>query len=132
MTGFWRRIERLNEVLAMLALACLVCLPFLQVILRDFFSAPIVGLEEATRWGLIGLVYLALPPLLTQDGQIRFPELVNLPPRRLRHGLERFTLALAGLALRRWSGPRSVRSCRTTVPGPRRWTSRFGCLRCLS
>jgi len=95
----WSWIERLTGTVAHMALACLVGLPFLQVVLRDFFSSPIVGLEEATRWGLITLVYCALPLLMVRDGQIRFADLIDRLPRQLRFALERVTLLASALAL---------------------------------
>lgn len=110
MQALWDRIERIASALAMVALACLVLLPALQVVLRDVFSAPIVGLEEATRWGLISLVFFALPLLVARDSQIRFPELVGRLPRLLRHGLERLTLLLAAgaLGILAWAGVGSI------------------------
>lgn len=99
MDRLWSWIERLTGTVALLALACLVGLPFLQVVLRDFFSSPIVGLEEATRWGLITLVYSALPLLMVRDGQIRFAELIDRLPNRLRLALERLTLVACSIAL---------------------------------
>lgn len=110
MQRLWNGVERVAGWLAMIALACLVLLPFIQVVLRDAFSAPIVGLEEATRWGLIALVFFALPQLVSCDGQIRFAELVSLLPPRLRHALERLTLLLAAAALiiLVWAGVGSI------------------------
>ena len=110
MQRLWSGIEKVAEVLGLAALACLVALPFTQVILRDFFSSPIVGLEEATRWGLIALVFLALPLLLSVNGQIRFAEAVDRLPRRLRLGVERLTLLVAGatLSIVAWAGVGSI------------------------
>lgn len=97
MQRIWNAIERGCGAVAMFALRSLVVLPFLQVILRDVFNSPLIGLEEGTRWGLIGLVFLGLPLLVGRDAQIRFPELVALLPLPLRLVLERITL-LAGAA----------------------------------
>jgi TRAP-type C4-dicarboxylate transport system permease small subunit len=112
----WSWIERLTGTVALLALACLVGLPFLQVILRDFFSSPIVGLEEATRWGLITLVYCALPLLVVRDGQIRFAELIDRLPRAMRLALERVTLlaCAAALAAMAYAGVGSILKNRST------------------
>ena len=92
-------IERVFGTLSVLALFALVVLPFTQVIMRDIFHAPVAGLEEATRWGLIGLVYLALPLLLSTNEQIRFGELVGYLPRRARTVLERVHLLVAAACL---------------------------------
>jgi TRAP-type C4-dicarboxylate transport system permease small subunit len=99
MDRLWRTVERVLGTLAVVALALLVGLPFLQVILRDFFSAPLMGLEEGTRLGLIALVYLGLPLLAVTNGHVRFAELVDLLPRRPRHLLERLQLLAAAVVL---------------------------------
>jgi TRAP-type C4-dicarboxylate transport system permease small subunit len=99
MRPIWRAIERVLAAGAVLALFALVALPFTQVVMRDAFARPIVGLEEATRWGLIALVYLALPLLVAKNEQIRFDELVNRLPRRARTALERAHLLAAALVL---------------------------------
>jgi TRAP-type C4-dicarboxylate transport system permease small subunit len=116
MGRLWSLVEGVVGALALAALACLVALPFLQVILRDFFSSPIVGLEEATRWGLIALVYLALPLLVVRDGQIRFPEVVDRLPVPMRLALERVTLLLSAgaLAALLWAAIGSILKNRTT------------------
>jgi len=98
MTKIWRSAEAGLRSLALAALASLILLPALQVVMRDFFSAPIIGLEEATRYGLIILVFLAVPSLLLTNEQIRMYEFVARLPRGLKYGLERVTLALSGVS----------------------------------
>ena len=99
MTRLWPLIERLLATIAVAALFSLVLLPSLQVILRDFFNAPLIGLEEATRWGLIILVFLAAPLLLSTNEQIRLSEFIDYLPRRARLILERVTLLISGLSV---------------------------------
>lgn len=99
MQSIWSIIERVFGVLAVLALFALVVLPFTQVVMRDAFNAPVVGLEEATRWGLIALVYLALPLLISTNEQIRFSEIVDRLPKMMRRLLERLHLLVGGAAL---------------------------------
>jgi TRAP-type C4-dicarboxylate transport system permease small subunit len=99
MITLWRRIEWLLGALSGLALAALVLLPSLQVVLRDFFNSPIIGLEEATRWGLIILVFLAVPLLVGTNEHIRLSEFVDFLPSRARVALERVTLMVSGLSL---------------------------------
>lgn len=99
MRTIWTMIERVFGALGVIALFALVVLPFTQVVMRDVFNAPIAGLEEATRWGLIALVYLALPLLISTNEQIRFSELVDRMPRRGRTLLERVHLLIAAAAL---------------------------------
>src|SRR5262245_28905345 len=97
MARLWRIAEVALHALALAALASLVLLPALQVIMREFFPAPIIGLEEATRYGLIILVFLAVPSLLLTNQQIRLTEFVARLPRGVRMALERVTLALSGV-----------------------------------
>ena len=99
MTRLWPLIERALATIAVAALASLVLLPSLQVILRDFFNAPLMGLEEATRWALIILVFLAAPLLLSTNEQIRLSEFIDYLPRRARLILERVILLISGLSV---------------------------------
>jgi TRAP-type C4-dicarboxylate transport system permease small subunit len=110
MQRIWPIVERSLGAVAMLALAALVVLPATQVMLRDLFNSPIIGLEELTRWGLIILVFLGAPLLISTNEQIRLAEFVDALPARLRKGLERLTLLAGGLALAVivWSGVLSI------------------------
>ena len=99
MNRIWSLIERLLGLAAVAALASLVLLPSLQVVLRDFFNAPLIGLEEATRWGLIILVFLATPLLLATNEQIRLAEFINYLPALPRLLLERAILLASGLSV---------------------------------
>ena len=99
MTRLWPLIERALATIAVAALASLVLLPSLQVVLRDFFNAPRIGLEEATRWALIILVFLAAPLLLSTNEQIRLSEFIDYLPRRARLILERVILLISGLSV---------------------------------
>jgi len=98
MARLWRIAEVALHTLALAALASLVLLPALQVVMRDIFATPIIGLEEATRYGLIILVFLAVPSLLLTNEQIRLTEFVARLPRGLTMTIERVTLALAGIS----------------------------------
>jgi len=97
--AIWTILERVFGTLAVIALFALVVLPFTQVVMRDAFNAPVPGLEEATRWGLISLVYLALPLLIATNEQIRFSELVDRLPGAARRILERLHLIVGAAAL---------------------------------
>ena len=81
MEQIWRMVERVLGLGAMLALFSLVLLPATQVFLRDFFNNPIIGLEEATRWGLIILVFFGAPLLIATNEQIRLAEFIDYLPR---------------------------------------------------
>jgi TRAP-type C4-dicarboxylate transport system permease small subunit len=99
MNRIWSLIERALGLVSVAALASLVLLPSLQVVLRDFFNAPIIGLEEATRWGLIILVFLAVPLLLTNNEQIRLAEFIDYLPLTPRKLLERLILLAGGVSV---------------------------------
>jgi TRAP-type C4-dicarboxylate transport system permease small subunit len=94
----WRIVERTLATIAVLALFSLVLLPATQVFMRDFFNAPIIGLEEGTRWGLIILVFFGAPLLIATNEQIRLAEFVDQLPRGVRVWLERLILLVSGVS----------------------------------
>lgn len=110
MSRIWRTIELLLAACSFAALASLVALPVLQVILRDVFESPLIGLEEATRWGLIILVFLGMPLLISSNEQIRLGEFVDRLPGRARRPLERVILLTSGLSVSVivWAGVLSI------------------------
>lgn len=119
MNRVWRIIELGLATSCCLALAALVVLPVLQVILRDWFNSPMIGLEEATRWGLIILVFLGTPLLISSNEQIRLSEFIGHLPGMVRHVLERATLLVSGasLAVIVWAGVLSIlRNSGTRTP----------------
>ena len=99
MSRIWPLIERVLAAVALLALAALVVFPATQVFLRDAFNAPIIGLEESTRWGLIILVFFGTPLLIATNEQIRLTEFVDHLPRLARRMLERVILLASGAVL---------------------------------
>jgi TRAP-type C4-dicarboxylate transport system permease small subunit len=94
MATIWRWLEGSGRIVSLLALAGLVILPATQVVLRTIFSSPITGLEEATRYGLIILVFLAVPSLIAGNEHIRLAEFIAYLPRAMRILLERITLLI--------------------------------------
>jgi TRAP-type C4-dicarboxylate transport system permease small subunit len=61
-------------------LAALVVLPTTQIILRSLVGAPVVGMEELTRYFLIVVTFVGLPLVTAEGGQIRMDELQRLLP----------------------------------------------------
>jgi len=61
------------------ALAALVLLPTTQIALRGL-GAPVVGMEELTRYFLIVVTFIGLPLVTAEGGQIRMDELHRLLP----------------------------------------------------
>jgi TRAP-type C4-dicarboxylate transport system permease small subunit len=90
-----------NKLLAgfcVLVLAALVAVPFVQVVLRDLFGAPIVGAEEFTRFLLIVLVFSAFPVVVMQHENIVMAEFREALPPRLREALAFVITLSAALA----------------------------------
>ncbi|TPW27730.1 TRAP transporter small permease [Pararhizobium mangrovi] len=65
-------------------LALLVVVPFVQIVLRYVFSAPIVGAEEFTRFLLIVLVFATYPLVAAEHENIVMTEFRDAMPRALR------------------------------------------------
>lgn len=99
MNRLWLLIETIIGAISITALAALILLPSLQIVLRGVFNAPLIGLEEATRWGLIILVFMAFPLLLRANEQIRLAEFVDYLPARARMLLERLILLASGISV---------------------------------
>lgn len=110
MARSWTWVERILGGIAMLALFALVVFPSVQVVMRGVFNAPIMGLEESTRWGLVMLVFLGTPLLISTNEHIRLAEFVDLFPKRVRLALERIILVASGVTLMviAWSGVQSI------------------------
>jgi len=90
-----------NKLLAgfcVLVLAALVAVPFVQVVLRDLFGAPIIGAEEFTRFLLIVLVFTAFPVVVMQHENIVMAEFREALPPRLRKALAFVITLSAALA----------------------------------
>jgi TRAP-type C4-dicarboxylate transport system permease small subunit len=66
-------------VVGCFALAALVVLPTTQIVLRGI-GAPVVGMEELTRYFLIVVTFISLPLVTAEGGQIRMDELHHLLP----------------------------------------------------
>lgn len=74
--------------LSALCLAALVVLPATQIVLRDVFVSPIVGLEEVARMALILSVFLAYPLVVARGEDIVMGEAKAMLPRRLRRAAD--------------------------------------------
>jgi TRAP-type C4-dicarboxylate transport system permease small subunit len=92
-------LRRVCVVLGCLALAGLVVLPSLQIVLRGLFDAPVVGLEEVTRYLLIVLTFAGIPLVTAEGGQIRMDELVRSLPPRAERAVRVLIAAVSGAAL---------------------------------
>lgn len=78
-----RALEPLRWVFrwaSLLMLVVMVALPFIQVLLRELFSSPIIGAEELARFMLICTVFIALPYVVSAGANIRMEEFLGFLP----------------------------------------------------
>lgn len=85
-------------VFCALVLLALVLVPFVQVVMREVFGAPIIGAEELTRFLLIVLVFAAFPLVVHERENIVMAEMRDALPRRARLGLVRLSTLLGASA----------------------------------
>jgi TRAP-type C4-dicarboxylate transport system permease small subunit len=74
-------------------LAALVVLPATQIVLRSLVGAPVVGMEELTRYFLIVVTFVGLPLVTAEGGQIRMDEIQQMLPLGAR-GILRVMIAI--------------------------------------
>ncbi len=79
-------------------LVAMVALPFIQVVSREIFATPIVGVEELARFMLICSVFLALPYVISAGASIRMEEILSMFPVRVIHGMKAFAAITSALA----------------------------------
>lgn len=95
-----RAVEPLRWIFRWGSLAMLVAmvtLPFIQVVSREIFAAPIVGVEELARFMLICSAFLALPYVISAGANIRMEEIVSLLPAGFVHVAKLIAAATATL-----------------------------------
>ena len=79
------------------SLAALVVLPTTQIMLRSL-GAPVVGMEELTRYFLIVVTFVGLPLVTAEGDQIRMDELQQMLPLGAR-GILRVIIAIVSGAI---------------------------------
>lgn len=67
-------VRKAWQGLCALLLAGIVLVPLVQVVMRDLFSAPLVGAEEFTRFLLVCLVFASYPLVVSHGENIRMGE----------------------------------------------------------
>jgi TRAP-type C4-dicarboxylate transport system permease small subunit len=80
-------IKKSLEVVCVLMLGCLVAVPFIQIVMRYVFNAPIIGAEELTRFLLICTVFVAYPLVVENGENIVMGEIKEALPNAIRRGL---------------------------------------------
>lgn len=76
-------------------LVAMVILPFLQVVAREIFGAPLIGAEELARFMLICTVFIALPYVAAGGANIRMEEILTLCPARFIRSVKICTAIIA-------------------------------------
>lgn len=94
---------RLAETLAALCLFAVTTLIMIQVFARELFNDGAVWADELARWFGLGLIFLAVPLLLVNNGHVRVDMFLNLLPRLPRRAadiaIEILTLVFCALYL---------------------------------
>ena len=83
-----RAVEPLRWVFrwgSLVMLLAMVTLPFIQVVSREIFSSPIIGVEELARFMLICSVFFALPYVISAGASIRMEEILSMLPAAVIH-----------------------------------------------
>jgi TRAP-type C4-dicarboxylate transport system permease small subunit len=98
------RFIRFLNIIVVLILFALLGVPLLQIIMRYFFGAPIVGAEELTRFLLILLVFLGFPLVIEAGENIVMGELRASLSAGWRRALNLATslTAIAGCGFLAW------------------------------
>lgn len=65
---------------SLVMLVVMVALPFIQVVMRELLSSPIIGAEELARFMLICTVFIALPYVVSAGANIRMEEFLGFLP----------------------------------------------------
>jgi TRAP-type C4-dicarboxylate transport system permease small subunit len=93
-----RAVEPLRWIFRWGSLAMLVAmvsLPFIQVVAREIFGMPIIGVEELARFMLICSVFLAVPYVVSAGASIKMEEILAMLPARVIHGLKLAAAAIS-------------------------------------
>jgi TRAP-type C4-dicarboxylate transport system permease small subunit len=93
-----RALEPLRWVFrwgSLLMLVVMVALPFIQVVMRELLSNPIIGAEELARFMLICTVFIALPYVVSAGANIRMEEFLGFLPAPVIRAVKLITCAIA-------------------------------------
>lgn len=75
---------RAAETVAAVMLVAVTTLVMIQVFARELFNDGAPWADELARWCGLGLIFLAVPLLLTHNGHVRVDMFLNLLPRAPR------------------------------------------------
>lgn len=77
------KILCLDQIIASFALIVLVAVTFLGVIMRYFFNAPFVWLEEVQLLCFIWLIFFGSPVVVRNGGHVAIDIVVDMMPEKL-------------------------------------------------
>lgn len=80
-------LRRCLEGLCVVMLGALIAVPFIQIVMRYVFNAPIIGAEELTRFLLICTVFAAYPLVVDSGENIVMGEIKEALPEALRRAV---------------------------------------------
>lgn len=93
-------LRKCLEGLCILLLGALVAVPFIQIMARYVFNAPIIGAEELTRFLLICTVFIAYPLVIDSGENIVMGEIKESLPRTLRRAVNlAISVSAAGVCI---------------------------------
>lgn len=95
-----RAVEPLRWVFrwgSLVMLSAMVTLPFVQVVSREIFSRPIIGVEELARFMLICSVFLALPYVISAGANVRMGEILEMFPGAFVRAMKALAALVAAL-----------------------------------
>ena len=66
-----QKFKQGDQWFSTLLLFCIMIITLTQILLRELFNIPLIGVEELTRYLFISFVFLGLPYAFRSDGHIR-------------------------------------------------------------
>lgn len=90
-------IRQVLRLTGLILLGIMIVTPFVQVVMRQFFSVPLIGADELTRFMLISVVMLTIPYTISSGSSVRMEEFQHVLPALLRRALT-VLIALCGVA----------------------------------
>ncbi|MGR3793358.1 TRAP transporter small permease [Vannielia sp. SX4] len=90
-------VRKILRLAGLVILAVMIATPMAQVIMRQFFSIPLIGADELSRFMLISVVMLTIPYTVSSGASVRMEEVQHVFPEWVQRAL-RVMIALLGLA----------------------------------
>ncbi len=88
-------IRNLDKYIGAFFLMLLISMIIIQVVMRYFFSSPIIGTGELGRYFLIWIIFISAPYATRSGSHIKMEEFQSILPAKVRHILQLFTYLCA-------------------------------------